>query len=56
MTDSDYPRQIWVNGENLCEHCESHGRMTCPLHRPKPAFTATGLTQPITPKKRWWRR
>lgn len=44
----DYPRQVSIGFEVLCEHCESFGSQDCPLHRPRASSgLSRGLLQPI---------
>lgn len=47
--DPNYPRVKAgpVDGQVLCEHCESFGSDFCPRHRPRMSSTASGLLQII---------
>ena len=49
MSDPHYPRVMVgpVDGEVLCEHCESFGPEYCPRHCRPPRSTASGLFQII---------
>lgn len=46
----NYPAVTYgpMDGERLCQHCESFGNQDCPLHKPGPPHsTSRGLYQLI---------